>query len=102
MNKPGSSSTLTLERLPHDILNRLTVIHLCSCELRNAIDANLEPDQLKGFERLEGAVSEAAEMIRQLRANVQDQPHPTELHSGFNRLETAIKLSPLLSRLVLP
>ena len=55
-----------LDRMTHDIINRLTVIHLCSCELRQSIAEKLEPDQLKEFNRLEVAVLEAADMIHQL------------------------------------
>jgi len=55
-----------LDRMTHGIINRLTVIHVCSCQLRQSIAEKLEPDELKEFNRLEVAVLEAADMIHQL------------------------------------
>jgi hypothetical protein len=98
--KPGTPSTL--DCLTHDIVNRLTVINLCSSELRHSIAEKLEPDQLIEFKRLEDAVSDAASIIRQLRATLQNHAHQAKLplfHSNLGRLGTLSKLSPLLSRL---
>lgn len=62
----------TLDHITHDIVNHLSIICLCCCELRNSIVEKLEPDQLKDFARIEGAVQDAAEKIQQLRAILRD------------------------------
>jgi hypothetical protein len=104
MNTPQPSMPSTLEHLTHDLVNRLTVINLCSSELRHSIAEKLEPDQLREFKRLEDAVLEAADIVHKLRATLQNHAHPARLRildSTLNRLSTVRKLSPLLSRLTL-
>jgi hypothetical protein len=60
-----------VDHMTHDIVNQLTVISLCCCELRNSLGAKLEADQVNEFKRIEIAVQDAAEQIRQLKAIVQ-------------------------------
>jgi len=100
MNNAKQSTPSTLDRLTHDIVNRLTVINLCSSELRYSIAEKLEPDQLKEFKRLEDAVSEAAEIIHQLRATLQNDADPAKLQMLNFRLNRLGSLSkPFFSRL---
>ena len=61
-----------LDHITHDIVNQLSIICLCCCELRNSIVEKLEADQLRDFARIEGAVQDAAEKIQQLRAVVRN------------------------------
>ena len=57
-----------IDRVTHDIVNQLSVISLCICELRSSFAEELESDQLLEFNRIETAVQAAAEMIQQLKA----------------------------------
>ena len=79
-----------IDHITHDIVNQLSVISLCCCELRNSVAEKLESDQLKDFKRIEIAVQNAADMIQQLKAVVQDHGRTrTEisLESALNRAE---------------
>ena len=79
-----------IDHITHDIVNQLSVISLCCCELRNSVAEKLESDQLKDFKRIEIAVQNAADMIQQLKAVVQDHgPTRTDrsLESALNRAE---------------
>ena len=55
------------DHITHDILNQLTIVCLCCCELQNSIAEKVEPDQLKSLKRIEVAVLEAAEKVQQLK-----------------------------------
>ena len=57
-----------MDRMTHDIVNQLSVISLCCCELRSSFAEELESDQLLEFERIETAIQAAANMIQQLKA----------------------------------
>ena len=57
-----------IDRVTHDIVNQLSVISLCVCELRSSFAEELESDQLLEFNRIETAAQAAAEMIQQLKA----------------------------------
>jgi len=57
-----------IDRMTHDIVNQLSVISLCCCELRSSFAEELESDQLLELERIETAVQVAANMIQQLKA----------------------------------
>ena len=57
-----------IDRMTHDIVNQLSVISLCCCELRSSFAEELESDQLLEFERIETAIQAAANMIQQLKA----------------------------------
>ena len=102
MKNPKQTTPSTLDRMTHDILNRLTVISLCASELRNSTAEKLESDQLKEFKRLEVAVQEAAGMIQQLRASVPDHRYLAthrRFRSALNRLKSVDNRYPILSRL---
>ena len=57
-----------IDRVTHDIVNQLSVISLCVCELRSSFAEELESDQLLEFQRIETAVQATANMIQQLKA----------------------------------
>ena len=57
-----------IDRMTHDIVNQLSVISLCCCELRSSFAEELESDQLLEFERIETAVQAVANMLQQLKA----------------------------------
>ena len=61
-----------IDRITHDIVNQLSVIILCCCELRNSAAGKLESDQLNEFKRIEVAIQGLAEMIHQLNALARD------------------------------
>ena len=63
----------SIDRMAHDIVNHLSVICLCCCELRNSVAEKLEAEQLKEFQRIEIAVQAAAKTIQELRAVAKDQ-----------------------------
>jgi hypothetical protein len=69
-----------IDRMTHEIINQLSIISLCSCELRTSAGEKLESDQHKELGRIEIAVQEAAELIQRLRANLQD--HGPTVHDG--------------------
>jgi hypothetical protein len=50
-----------IDRITHDIVNQLSIISLCCCELRNSVAEEPESDQLVEFNRI-------ANMIQQLKA----------------------------------
>lgn len=62
-----------IESTIHDIINQLSVISLCCCELDNSVAEKLEADQLKEFKKIETSVQETAAMIRRLKAILKDQ-----------------------------
>ena len=89
------------DRIAHDIVNQLTVISLCCCELRISAAEKLESDQLKEFKRIEIAVQNAADMIQQLKAAVQDHGRmrtDMSLESALNRTEEGDNFYIALSR----
>ena len=80
-----------IDRITHDIVNQLSIISLCCCELRNSIAEELGSDQLTEFGRIEIAVQQAAEMIEQLKANWQDHQHTVDAAksaSAMDRIKT--------------
>jgi ribulose-5-phosphate 4-epimerase/fuculose-1-phosphate aldolase len=101
--KETKSQPSVIDHITHDIINQLSVISLCCCELRNSVGENLESDRLKEFTRIENAVQNAADMIQQLKAVVQDHG-PTcndrSLESVLNRAEAVENFS-ALSRFLL-
>ncbi len=93
-----------VDHITHDIVNQLSVISLCCCELRNSVADKLESDQLKEFKRIEIAVQNAADMIQQLKAVVEDHgPTRTDrsLESALNRTEAGDNFYAALSRFLL-
>jgi hypothetical protein len=82
----------------------LSIICLCCCELRNSVAEKLESDQLKEFGRIEIAVQQAAEMIQQLKASLEDHEHTSNAAksaSAVNRIEAADNRYPVLPRFIL-
>ncbi len=65
-----------IDSTTHDVLNQLSVICLCCCELRSSLAEKLEANQLKEFASIEVAIQSAAETIRKLQAIVRGQGHP--------------------------
>jgi hypothetical protein len=61
----------SIDRVTHDIVNQLSIICLCCCELRNSLGEKLV-EQLNELGRIEVAVQEAAKMIQTLRTSLQD------------------------------
>ena len=93
-----------IDHITHDIINQLSVISLCCCELRNSVGEKFESDQLKEFKRIEIAVKNAADMIQQLKAVVQDHgPTRTDrsFESALNRAEAGDTFYAVLSRFLL-
>src|SRR5262245_20117121 len=76
-----------IDHITHDIVNQLCIICLGCCELRNALGAKLDSDQLNEFKRIEGAVQDAANKIQQLKA-IMDAHLPT--CDDDNRSEPAL------------
>ena len=56
----------------HNLINQLSVISLCCCELRNSLAEKLEADQLEEFNRIEITIQAAAETIQKLRVTVRE------------------------------
>jgi hypothetical protein len=97
-------SSLSHRPHDHDIVNQLSIISLCCCELRNSVAEKLESDQLKEFGRIEIAVQQAAEMIQQLKASLEDHEHTINVAksaSAVNRIEAADNRYPVLPRFIL-
>jgi hypothetical protein len=93
-----------IDHITHDIVNQLSVISLCCCELRNSVAEKLESDQLKDFTRIEIAVQNAADMIQQLKAVVQDHGRTRtdiRLESALNRAEAGDNFHTVSSRFLL-
>lgn len=57
----------------HDIINQLSVISLCCCELHNSVAEKFEADQLIEFKKIEVSVQQTAAMIQRLKAILKDQ-----------------------------
>lgn len=93
-----------IDHITHDIMNQLSVISLCCCELWNSVGEKLESGQLKEFKRIENAVQNAADMIQQLKAVVQDHGSTgadRSLESALNRAEAGDNFYAALSRFLL-
>jgi hypothetical protein len=70
--RPNQISFSTLDRTTHDILDQLTIVYLCCCELRHSLGEKLLPDHLNELGRIETAVQESARLIEKLKTNLQD------------------------------
>jgi hypothetical protein len=69
--KTNQISVSALDRTTHDIVNQLSVICLCCCELRQSLAENLLADQLNTLVRIETAVQESARLIEKLKISLQ-------------------------------
>jgi hypothetical protein len=100
MTRAKSTPPSDIDRITHDIVNQLSIISLCCCELRNSIAEKLGSDQLTEFGRIEIAVQHAADMIQQLKASWQDHQPTVDAAksvSAVNRIVTEERY-PVLSR----
>ena len=61
-----------IDRVTHDIVNQLSIICLCCCELRHSLAEKLLAHQVDELGKIEVAVQEAAKMIDKLKASLQD------------------------------
>ena len=64
-----------IESAFHDIINQLSVISLCCCELHNSVAEKFEADQLAEFKKIEVSVQQTAELIQRLKAILKDQEY---------------------------
>jgi hypothetical protein len=81
-------SVSTLDRTTHDIVNQLSIICLCCCELRHSLAEKLLPDHLNELGRIETAVQESARLIEKLKTSVQDhEPAAKKPASILTRVE---------------
>ena len=64
-----------VESALHDIINQLSVITLCCCELHNSVAEKFEADQLAEFKKIEVSVQQTAELIQRLKAILKDQEY---------------------------
>lgn len=62
-----------IESAFHDIINQLSVISLCCCELHNSVAEKFEPDQLAEFKKIEVSVQQTAATIHRLKALLKDR-----------------------------
>ena len=69
----GKISPSPVESAIHDIINQLSVITLCCCELHNSVAEKFEADQLAEFKKIELSVQQTAAMIQRLKAILKDQ-----------------------------
>jgi hypothetical protein len=88
----------TLDRTTHDIVNQLSIICLCCCELRHSLAEKLLPDHLNELGRIETAVQESARLIEKLKTNLQHhEPATKQPASILTRVEAADSLYPTAS-----
>jgi hypothetical protein len=64
-----------VESAIHDIINQLSVISLCCCELHNSVADKFEADQLAEFRKIEVSVQQTAAMIQRLKAILKDRDY---------------------------
>jgi hypothetical protein len=82
----------------HDILNQLSIICLCCCELRHSLAEKLLATQLDELGRIETAVQESARLIEKLKTSLQDHElAPKNPASILTRVEAADSLYPIVS-----
>ena len=62
-----------IESAFHDIINQLSVISLCCCELHNSVAEKFEADQLAEFKKIEVSVQQTAAMIQRVKAILKDR-----------------------------
>ena len=96
--KTNQTSPSAIDHVTHDIVNQLSIIFLCCCELRHSLGEKLLANQLDEFERIEGAVQEAAKMIQTLQTSLQGHERaPKKLASVLTREEAPDSLYPIVS-----
>jgi hypothetical protein len=96
--RPNQISVSTLDRTTHDIVNQLSIICLCCCELRQSLAERLLPDHLNELGRIETAVQESARLIEKLKTSLQDhEPARKKPASILTRVEATDSLYPIAS-----
>jgi hypothetical protein len=96
--KTNQISVSALDRVTHDIVNQLSIICLCCCELRHSLAEKLLAHQLDELGRIEVAAQEVAAMIQRLKSSLQGhEPAPKKLASVLTRIETTDSLHPIAS-----
>jgi hypothetical protein len=87
------ASPSAIDRVTHDIVNQLSIICLCCCELRHSLAEKLLVNQLDELGKIEVAVQEAAKMIEKLKISLQDYERASnQLASILTRVEAADSL----------
>ena len=87
-SKTNRTAPSAIDRVTHDIVNQLSIICLCCCELRHSLAEKLLANQLDDLGKIEVAVQEAAKMIQTLKTNLQDYERaPKKLASVLTRVE---------------
>jgi hypothetical protein len=94
-NLPKASSS-TIEHVTHDIVNQLSIICLCCCELRHSLAEKLLAHQLDELGKIEVAVQEAAKMIQTLKTNLQDDERASKKLAVLTRVEPPDSLYPIV------
>lgn len=96
--KTNQTSPSAIDHVTHDIVNQLSIICLCCCELRDSLAEKLLANQLDELGRIEVAVQEAAKMIEKLKTTLQDHERaPKKPASVLTRVETTDSLYPIVS-----
>jgi len=85
-----------IDRVTHDIVNQLSIICLCCCELRHSLAEKLLANQLDELGRIEVAVQEAAKMIQTLKTNLQDDERASKKLAVLTRVEPPDSLYPIV------
>jgi hypothetical protein len=67
-----------IDSTTHDVVNQLSVISLCCCELRNSMAEKLEADQLNEFKKIELAIQAVAKTIQKFRAIAREHGYPPD------------------------
>jgi hypothetical protein len=82
----------------HDIVNQLSIICLCCCELRQSLAEKLQADQLNELGRIETTVQESARLIEKLKTSLQDHERASKkLPSILTQAEATDSLHPIVS-----
>jgi hypothetical protein len=91
-------SVSTLDRTTHDIVNQLSIICLCCCELRHSLAEKLLPHQLDELGKIETAAQESARLIEQLKTTLHDQERASKKPALIlTRVEATDSLYPIAS-----
>jgi hypothetical protein len=96
--KTNQTSPSAVDRVTHDIVNQLSVICLCCCELRHSLAEKLLPNQLDELGRIENAAQESARLIEKLKTTLYDQERASKKPAPIlTRVEATDSLYPIAS-----
>jgi hypothetical protein len=96
--KTNQISVSALDQATHDIVNQLSIICLCCCELRHSLAEKLLAYQLNELRTIEVAVQEVAGMIERLKSSLQGhEPAPKKPASVLKRVEATDSFYPTMS-----